>query len=850
MNKIFGFFIAAVLMTGLAYGQNPAPGNPLPEPVATMSVPAGYTVHEAVDLGGRVSNVMGSPAMYGTLVNLGTGPRVQGETFELRALPGTKNTIVDSLKAYGSGFGGDPYSYAKIDFYKGKLYQFTGMFRRDRQYFDYDLLGNPNINTGLSIPIGPSKTPTSSFAWPQIQQSPELFNTVRRMTDTNLTLFPLAKVTFRAGYSQNIFQGPSLTPSGYQFAGSYSLMLSQLQRNSTDDFTGAVEWKPVQGTRLTFEEQVDHFKANSTFSLAPSAFLFQEPDGTKVVPLISFDSETAYGVSACNTGSMGSAYTSSSNYTILTPAQSPHGLPVINPACAVAISYARTQPTRILYPTEMFRLQSSSIRNVTMNGDVRYTSANMNLPNYFDNFLGLTHASNANSAATRAILYLGNANAKRAVVGVDYGIVWQVAPAFSIEDQVDYSDAHEPGISYMSGGYTMTTTGAPNQSLTYGSISPTSIPDSTSTFGGSAAIGGSMSGFFGQKFLTNNLTGSWDVTPRLRLGLTYRYGTHTIATNATGETATNFSINENGGILRAAVRVTKDWEINGSTELAYFDNVLTPVAPRQLLQYRVHTRFRMKPWATFTAGYNDRERHNNTNNAQADGTTYYGPLGHLDHSRVANVGAEIAPNEHYALSLSYGYTDVYTTTNICYNNAATATLPGTALAPGSNVPANVYANGVCAGVFGHGGATLVDWYGRDFMDAPTQYGAVSVMLNPTRKLQSNVGYRATAVSGSEFFTDARSVNGSLNSTYLSPFANVSWKFNNKMTWKAEYNYFGYGEGGPSGSQYCSTSTSASAAVVPCGSLPAVTGLTEPTSGLTAPRNFHANNVTLGVHYEF
>ncbi len=62
------------------------------------------------------------------------------------------------------------------------------MFRRDRQYFDYDLLGNPNVPGGQSIPIGP-RAPTGSFAWPQVNQSPVLFNTVRRMTDTNSPSF-------------------------------------------------------------------------------------------------------------------------------------------------------------------------------------------------------------------------------------------------------------------------------------------------------------------------------------------------------------------------------------------------------------------------------------------------------------------------------------------------------------------------------------------------------------------------------------------------------------------------------------------------------------------------------------
>ncbi len=117
--------------------------------------------------------------------------------------------------------GGDPYNFAKIDFYKGRLYEFSGMFRRDRQYFDYDLLGNPNIPAGLSTPIGPTGAPTGSLPWRQVTQSPFLFNTVRRMTDTHLTLLPLSKVTFRAGYSHNTFEGPSLSPSGYQFASSY-----------------------------------------------------------------------------------------------------------------------------------------------------------------------------------------------------------------------------------------------------------------------------------------------------------------------------------------------------------------------------------------------------------------------------------------------------------------------------------------------------------------------------------------------------------------------------------------------------------------------------------------------------
>jgi len=207
-----GIGVAILLMTGSAAAQNPTPATPLPAPEAQIAAPQGYTIHQSVDLGGHIVGLTGSGAMYDTLVNMQSGPRVLGETFEMHALPENKHTLIDSLSAFGTGFGGDPNSFSKLNFYKGKIYEFSGTFRRDRQYFDYDLLGNPNIPSGQSIPVTGSTTP---YAWPQVNQSPFLFNTVRRMMDTNLTLFPLSTFTYRVEYSHNIFQGPSLTPSGY-----------------------------------------------------------------------------------------------------------------------------------------------------------------------------------------------------------------------------------------------------------------------------------------------------------------------------------------------------------------------------------------------------------------------------------------------------------------------------------------------------------------------------------------------------------------------------------------------------------------------------------------------------------
>ena len=836
--------IVILLMTaGIAVAQNPTPATPSPTPEAQIAAPNGYTIHQSVDLGGRITGVAGSGAMYDTLVNMQSGPRVLGETFEMRALPGKKNTLIDSLSAIGSGFGGDPNSFTKLDASKGKIYDFSGVFRRDRQYFDYDLLGNPNIPGGQSIPIGPSAAPTGSFAWPQVEQSPVQYNTVRRMTDTNLTIFPISKVTFRAGYSQNIFQGPSLSPSGYQFA-KYDAVLQEYQRNSTDDFTGGIDWKPVQGTRLTFEEEIDHYKADSYFTMAPGDFNVQEADGTPAA-LDDFDSRTPYPSSACNANSIGAT-------PILSASPTAGGLPVINAACAVVTNYLRSQPTRILYPTEIFRLQSSSIKNVSMNGDLRYTKANMNLPNYYDSYQGL-------NGTTRSLTYTATGTAKREVVAADYGFVWQAMRTFSLSEQVDFSSVHQPGTTTMTSGTTLSTPAtAGNETINYaGGLTTTAAAAGASTFEGSGVIGTPLPGYFGQNFLTNNLTGTWDAASRATLSLTYRHSKHTIAQGsphnvplAVGATSNGtVTINEDGGIFNAAVRPTANWDVNGTVEALYADNAFTPVGPRQTRHYRVHTLYRPKPWATLSGAWNDLERHNNTNNngaaVAAGDDPYEGPIDHVDHSRIVSLGAVLMPNERYGFDFNYAYSDVYAATNICFDSGASATLPGTASTNSSGGP------NVCPGVFSRGSTTqLADWFGRDFMDAPTQYASVALALSPVKSFHSNIGYRMSDVSGNQFFTDARSVNGSLDSKYESPFVNVAWTIHPGWIWKAEYNYYGYGEGGPSGPQDCSTSTSLTSTVVPCTSLPEQTGLTESSSGLTAPRNFHANNVTIGLHYEF
>ncbi len=821
------------MTTTIAVGQTPAPDA---QPAATA--PSGYSVHQSIDLGGHLANVDGSGAMYDTLVNEQSGPRVLHETFEMRALPGARNTLFDNLTAVGSGFGGDPYSFAKVDFFKGNLYEFNGLFRRDRQYFDYDLLGNPNIPSGLSTPIGPTAAPTGQFPLPQVLDSPFMFNTVRRMTDTSLTLLPLSKVTYRVGYSHNTVEGPSLSPSGYQFAGAYDVLLQEYQRNGTDDFMGAVDWKPVRETRLTLEEQIDHYKADSYFTVDPAYFTVQEADGTPAALLANYDSLTPYGASACNANSVGTT-------PILSAPQTPGGLPVVNAACAVTTSYLRTQPTRFFYPTEIFRFQSASLKNLSMNGDVRYTQAKMNLPSYYENFQGL-------AKTTRSLTYTATATAKRQVTAADYGIVWQAARSFSVSDQVTYSSVQQPGTTTMTSLTTVSTPAtAGNETIGYaGALTTTPAASGASTFEGSGSVGVPLPDFFGQRFITNDFTGTYDGWSRATISLTYRHRNHLIGEGIPHNTAlitgaTNngtVTINEDGGVLNIALRPSSNWDVNGSAEMLFDDNAFTPVGPREVEHFRVHTLYRAKSWATLSGAFNDLERSNNTNNT---GITQPldGALHHADHSRIASVGAQMSPNTHYSFDLNYSFSDVYTTTDICYDAGASATLPGAASPSGT----------ACPGATVRGTTYYEFGPVKDFMDAPTQYGSAAISLNPSDPVQWRVGYHITSVDGSRFYNDARDVAGSLVSKYQTPFVSVAYKVRSDWTWKAEYDHYGYGEGGVSGAPLCSTSNptpTAPARVVACNALPFQTGQTLTSAGETAARAFHANNLTIGMHYEF
>jgi hypothetical protein len=748
--------LAALTMTAGAMAQD-ANSSANPPAAPNQTVKDGYIVHQSFDLGGHVASTYGSGSMYDTMVNMASGPRVLNQTMELHSAPGAKRQLFDTLFEDSTGYGGDPHSFTTLRASKGKLYDFVGTFRRDRQYFDYNLLGNPLIPANDTVTVGTGAS-AYSYTYPQVENATHLFNTVRRMTDVTLTMLPLSKISFRVGYSQNIMQGPSY--SSIHLAGEGLLL--QNWRNSTDTFLGGVDWKPIARTVFTYEEHVTHYKGNTSWTLAPLGLNAQLASGTPVS--LGFDSAPA-----------ASCYSTTSGLT---------NPPTTTGKCAGYISYSRDEPTRTLFPTEEFRFESSTIRNIQITGRVLYTEANMNMPSYYEYMNGLqTRSPNPSIPAGGYALtstITGNGIAKRIDTAADYGIVWQISPQFSVAEQYDFLNFHQPAAGYLS------------ESDEYGPELMGAAPTGTT----SSPVVTSANNSLGQKTESNAVTGAWDATAWIQVSLGYRYRGRTlhVLDSATGFNYA-YADHRNSTLLNVAMRLDARWKINSSVETGWSDNAYVQISPRQFQQYQIRATYRPKEWATLSGSFNDLERRNNAYLVEF-----------MAHNRSLSGGASLTPNEHYSVDLNYGYLDTFSRSTNCFGDPA-----GSQPADAIQMPAGATCGNLPSG-------TTLAWYGTSYYDSPTQYGSADVVLTPVKRFQSVIGYRINSIQGNTEMLNPLDALGTLQSKYQSPYAKVAWKLTPAWAFKANWNYYGYGE--------------------------------EEAAGPTAPRNFHGNVYTLGVHYEY
>ena len=210
----------------------------------------GYRIHQSIELGYRHNDTTGSDAMYGTLVNQQTGPRILEQSLTMQSTT-HESLLFDNLYVTSFGWGGEPNNALRLRADKDKLFDFRISFRRDQNFFDYDLLANP-LNPSTSSP---------TIA---VDSSPHSFYTTRRFSDVDLTLLPQSRVTFRVGYSHNNMTGPSFS-SVHEGT---DALLFQNWNTTLNSYGFGADLKLWPRTVVSYDQFLDYYKGDSNWNLA------------------------------------------------------------------------------------------------------------------------------------------------------------------------------------------------------------------------------------------------------------------------------------------------------------------------------------------------------------------------------------------------------------------------------------------------------------------------------------------------------------------------------------------------------------------------------------------------------
>lgn len=710
---------SAIVVSTVLVVEGPVAAQEAPPQQQAGKVVNGYLTHLSTDLGGHIANNSGSEAMYDTLVNLQSGPRILENSLQMTAVNPAHAILFDRLSSSSFGYGGDPYNVTYLNFSKGRIYDFHGSFRRDRQYFDYDLLANPLI-------------PPASTPYVPVLNSPHLYNTVRRMTDVGITLAPLSRISPRFDYFQNVNQGPTYSTI---HVGAEAL-LTQNWRVSTDVWNGGIDWKPLARTTISYDEFITHYKGNTSWQL--TGLDYKLSNGTPIS--LGIDLSSVWGTPCANPFN-------------------PDG--TVNPTCNGFLSYSRYAPTRTLFPSEQFHFQSASIPNFTMNGRFLYMGTTSHLINFNEDFNGEDAR-----AKNRVELMTGSAAARRINVNADFGFTWQVTPTIALSNVYDFWYFRQPATNL----FTNTDYAGTSMLMPPGAATTTTTPDYQA---------------LNQRTKSDAVWVTWDAAPRARLSLGYRYGSRFI-TDAGGD---YIPIHEYWPLFGLVLRPTPQLRVNFNLEAKYADNSFTRISPRQLQHYRLRSLYNPRPWLSFAGTINILE---DSDNVQT--------VDHVAHSRDFSFAAAINPDEKWGIDLEYAYDDIFSRTDECYISSAPVggdqSQPSPPVCQQAGLP----------------------FQSNGYYNQPTQYGSIGFVYNPMKRLHAAAGYRMSDVNGQAPPINIRQVPGSLQSQYQTPYGNLAFDFDQNWSWKADYNYYSYGEGTP--------------------------------IGPTLPRSFRGNVYTLGVRYAF
>jgi hypothetical protein len=756
-------------------GAIPAAGGTTPEVVT-----GGYVIHQSIDLGVRVSDTTGSNAMYNTLVDLHTGPRVLDQMLSMRS-ENHQGILFDNLLMHSMGWGGDPENYLRFNADKDKWYDFRADFRRNQNSFDFNLLANP-LNPATSVPNVPVST------------SPHVFETRRRMSDFDLTLFPQSFLSFRLGYSRNNMSGPSYSSTHV----SSDAYLYQPWNTTLNSYRAGVDWRFAPRTVLSYDQFLDYYKGDTNWQLA-----------------------TFYGLPLSNgaTVEFGLPFNTVAAQPCATPSLAGN---LANPACNGYFAYSRTQPTRNSFSTERLGLRSSFFSRLDLSANYSYSAGDALIRSFNESFDGLVSRNR-----TRSYLETGSTSGRRVSSVAELGVTIHVTDRFRFVDRFLLDNFRIPG----SWNLPTTTLFGATLLSTPNVFSPATCPPpftaatcpQHNASSGADVINDLRNDYLAQSLKRNSIEAQYDFTRKFSGRIGYRYDQRRITHNVNdvqdqifypslpnrgacaGVTLVNgvctiaveesdselYDIAGHGLLAGVSARPGTALRLNFDTEQVWNDNSLTRISPRKEGRYRFQTTYIPRPWAVISGSMNVLQTSNGNSSVDYRG-----------HNRNYGFSATINPRDRYGFDFAYNYNDYQQNALICFNDTPPS--------------------GTTLGVV-DGAAVCVDdasnpLLSNGYYSNNSHYAMGAVTFKPVRRVTTLVGYSITNVDGKTPIFNTLQPDGSLRYNYHLPLANLTFDLGHNLSWYAGWNFYQYNE--------------------------------KSLVGPTDPRYFHANNATLSLRWGF
>jgi hypothetical protein len=774
-------------------------------------VQGNYHVKQVIEFGGRLTDVGGNRAIHRTFANYNEGINLFEYSLDMRSM-NHLGLFWDNLSVNSFGYGSDPNYVTRLRAYKNKWYNFGFTYRRDKNYWDYNLLANP-LN------------PTTAFANapagfdPVINISPHATQLVRRLYDYNLTLMPQSPIRFRLGYARNINEGPSLI--NVEEGGTQNFAF-QPWKTTLNSYQFGVDFRVLPRTNISFDQFWHEYKGDTSMMdiLQAQALPAGAIDPSWLAEFQTFSLPTGVlpNGTPFTTVDLGLIWNATANQ----PCGSTFAVGgTANPACNGYQQYDRQARVRTSYPSSRIALQSNYFRNLDFSASFAYTSTDADTSIFNEFYNGL-----ATRTRQRQYSVTGPAEVSRVSASADFGITWHITDKFAVQNSFNFQNFRIPGTWAMIECSFFGTTMASAATVFTSTVQQiATCPTLTGGIAGTPnhassspadVIVGFFNNFIGEDSKTNVFTVRYDFNRHFGGRIGYRFRNRDIVERhadtellhffpslpnrgacagqpllADGSCqAQTFSsdaekvvINEHSALLGLWFRPASQFRASFDMELLSADRSFTRISPRQMQRYKLRMSYQPAEWATVSGSININEARNNIVE-----------IFHKRHNRAFGFAVVLAPNDRFALDVGYDFSDIFSQSNICYTVGAVP--PGSTPCPTS--------------------ASLLS--GISIYDDNSHFFHFDWMWRPFSRLETRLGYAVTNSDGSTTFLNPNAPPGPLQVTYHLPTASVGFDITKRLTWKAGWNYFNYDEKGP----------------------------VDPT-GL---RNFRANLVNLSLRYAF